>query len=106
MYTGDNDLHSIYSFLGGYFYAMDELGIEDISNPSFAKFNEWVKTKLGFRTSVPGWRRLILCNVMELEVPDGPFDWDALESHATEIEHQNATKLFFTLIDEFKNNNA
>ena len=106
MYTGENDLRSISAFIGGYSYAMYELGIEDIATPSFSGFNDWVKTKLGFRTTVPGWRRLILCHVMGLVVPEGPFDWETLEARATEIEHQKAMKLFFELIAEFKTKDA
>ena len=102
MYTGENDLRSIAVFINGYFYAMEELGMQDISSPSFSEFNDWVKVKLNFNSSVPGWRRLILRHIMGLVETEKSFDWEALDRQATEVDQKNATELFFKLINEFK----
>ena len=106
MYTGQNNFRSISSFIGGYSYAMEELGIKDIAYPPFSDFNDWVKIKLGFKSSVPGWSNLILCSAMGLDTNTPSFDWEELESKATEVAQKKATKLFFELIDEFKTKNA
>lgn len=85
MYLGSNSIKPLMHFIDGYKFAQIELGNNndrEVFPLDFWYFHEFVKVKLGFSSSVPGWCNLILqsCNGDE----------------------KKALEKFFVLYDEFE----
>lgn len=85
MFLGSNGITPLVHFINGYLFAKRES--EDNKNSAlfpldFWYFHEFVKVKLGFSSSVPGWRNLIL------ETCGG--------------DEKKALEMFFALYDEFE----
>lgn len=85
MFLGSLSIKPLMHFINGYKFAQNELGKNNDSEIfplDFWFFHEFVKVKLGFSSSVPGWCNLILqsCNGDE----------------------KKALEMFFTLYDEFE----
>lgn len=89
MFLGSNSITALMHFINGYRFAERETAgnSEKTSEPrlfplDFWFFHEFAKIKLGFHSSVAGWRNLIL------ETCDG--------------DEKKALEMFFTLFDEFE----
>lgn len=90
MYLGSNSITALMHFINGYRFAERET--EGFSSQSpvpslfpldFWFFHEFAKIKLGFSSSVPGWRNLIL--------------------EACGGDEKKALETFFPMFDEFEN---
>lgn len=89
MYLGSNSVTALMHFINGYRFAELEAAAksEEHAKPTlfpldFWYFHEFTKVKLGFSSSVAGWRNLIL------ETCGG--------------DEKKALEMFFTLFDEFE----
>lgn len=85
MFLGSNSITPLVHFINGYQFAKRETGESGNSELfplDFRYFHEFVKVKLGFSSSVPGWRNLIL--------------------ETCEGDEKKALEMFFALYDEFE----
>lgn len=104
MYTGDQTLSNIASYIYGYEQAMNDAGVEDATNPKFEYFRPWLKKKYDFSSDVPGWTNMILALAVGCD-PKRSLPWERMAS-ATEDEHIKSVKLFFSLVEEYKNSGS
>ncbi len=101
MYTWDRNLRSIGSYIYGYTQAMDDAGVKNVTYPKFAGFRAWIKVKFDFVSDAPGWENMILALAIGCE-PKSRLPWERMKN-ATEEQHLESVKLFFSLIEEYKN---
>ncbi len=100
MYTGENTLSSIRSYLSGYRSAMMDMGIEDDSIPEFGNFHEFVRSHFNYYESTAGWMNMILAVAIGLK-PES-ICWTGYDSNVTTEQHKEAIKLFYKLLKEFR----
>ncbi len=101
MWTGENSLRSISSYITGYFHALLDHGI--IREPaSIDPFFNWVANKLGYYESTAGWVNMILAYSVGYNPKE--INWDEfLELPISEEQHSESIKVFYQLVEQFKN---
>jgi hypothetical protein len=82
MFTGDEGISALESFMNGYSYATWSNDIEEKDEIIFNEFHDWVAGYFKWRESTAGWRRIIL--------------------HECKGDEVKALKTFFELYDKFK----
>lgn len=100
MWTGEASLKSINTFVSGYYLALIENKIvnEHIEEPFF----DWVAKKLGYSASTAGWANMILAYSIGFK-PENII-WEELFVYdITQEQHLKSIKLFYELIEQFKN---
>ena len=100
MWTGDNTLKSIQTYLCGYYHALHENGLVDETNAT-EPFFDWIAKKLNYNESTAGWAKMILASSMGLDSKN--VNWDNYDSHVTNEQHKASIKRFYELLEEFVN---
>lgn len=101
MFTGELSLRSIHTFLQGYSMALDQHQL--LKSPDTFSFNEWVAQQLGFKESTAGWANMILAVTLGLEPTT--ISWEeCLALPVSKEQHQQSIKLFYQLLEDYKNN--
>lgn len=103
MYTGEETLGSIITYISGYRCALYDCGVfdhkaqNDLKHPSFTDF---VAQKLGFSSSTAGVTNMILATCCG-ENPKTIY-WDLfLQETKTQEQHKKSIHLFYSLLDEY-----
>ena len=104
MYVGDIDLNAINTYLSGYWMAMNDADFDDVSNPEFSKFHEFVRARFNYVESTAGWANMIKAVVIGLDSEN--IYWENYDKDMTFEQQNEALALFYKLIDEFKAGNA
>lgn len=104
MYVGDIDLNAINTYLAGYWMAMKDADINDVSNPEFHTFHEFVRARYNYDESTAGWANMIKAVVIGLD-PE-KIRWENYDKDMTFEQQKEALALFYQLIEEFKLKNA
>lgn len=102
MYIGESTLKGIKIFISGYYFALLENNIdrEYQSDPFF----DWTANKLGYYESTAGWVNMILAHCLGIKPRD--IIWEEFfDLHISNEQHLNSIKLFYELIEEYKNEN-
>jgi hypothetical protein len=103
MWTGENRLKSIATYIQGYWDGLTEQNTIDAIQPA-EPFHDWVANRLGFFESTAGWANMILAFSLGLDPKN--VDWEELqENDVTEEEHIYSIKQFYLLLDEYKQMN-
>jgi hypothetical protein len=100
MFIGNSSPNSLQVFLQGYKMAMLETGVVDASHPPLRGFHDWVASRLGFSSSVPGWANMILATTMGLD--PAHVSWEEIDRSATRQQQIEATTRVFELLDEYR----
>lgn len=100
MFIGDTSPNSLCVFLEGYRMAMHEAGMADASQPPLHGFHDWVASRLGYSSSVPGWANMILAMTMGLNPTT--VSWGEIDRSATRLQQADATTRVFALLDEYR----
>jgi hypothetical protein len=100
LWTGQNTLQSIATFLFGYRTAMKEHDLNEDFGITIVFF-DWVADKLGYSSSTAGWANMILANVMGINPKK--IKWDNYDIDVTHKQHSESIKKFYELIDEYMN---
>jgi hypothetical protein len=104
MYAGDIDLNAIKTYLAGYTMAMIDAELEDVSEPEFHSFHEFVRAKYNYFESTAGWANMIKAIVIGLE-PEN-LVWEDYDKDMTFEQQKEALVLFYDLLEEFRGSNA
>lgn len=99
MWTGENSLRSIKTFLDGYSLALSEHKIIESEENSEPNFHDWVADRLGFGSSTAGWHNMILAYAMDLDPLN--VGWDSYYNNATDNQHTESIKMFYQLYWEY-----
>ena len=104
MYTWDRNLQNIGSYIYGYAQAMEDAGFKEITYPRFENFRAWIKGRFDFSSDRPGWENMILAIAIGCDPTEQieQLVWEEMDN-ATDEEHLKSVKLFFDLIEEYKN---
>ncbi|WP_075343488.1 hypothetical protein [Tenacibaculum agarivorans] len=98
LWTGQNTLKSIASFLFGYQIAMKDHNFEDDFGISL-DFFDWVADKLGYNYATAGWANMILANIMGFDPQN--IEWENYDISVTNTQHSESIVKFYALIDEY-----
>lgn len=100
MYVGEATLNNIKIFVSGYYAALLENNIisESLNEPFF----DWTAQKLGFYESTAGWANMILAYSLGIN-PKTVIWEDVFALQITKEQHLDSIKLFYELIEEYKN---
>jgi len=100
MWTGENSLRSISSYITGYFHALLDHNL--VREPSsIDPFFDWVAKRLGYFESTAGWVNMILAYSIGLNPKE--ISWEYfLEMPITKEQHTESIKMFYRLVDQFK----
>jgi hypothetical protein len=101
MWTGENSLKSIRTFLAGYSYAINEHDIPETEIDSGSNFHDWIANKFGFHESTAGWHNLILAVTIGLDPKN--IEWEDIDKKATKEQHEKSVRSFYKLLEEFVN---
>ncbi len=103
MFTGESTLRSINNFISGYYHALVENKI--VQQPQTGEpFHDWVAKKLNYPESTGGWGNMIVANSMGIDPKN--IRWrDVFAVPVTQEQHWKSIKLFYELVEEFKNEN-
>lgn len=98
MYVGIARLDYIYVYLAGYWVAMSEAGVRDVSEPSFDGFREFVRSKYNLPGTSLGWANMIQAVTIGMDREKLPYiNYDQLSQ-----EHQEeAVQIFRELVEEY-----
>lgn len=101
MYTGEETLSSIITFLYGYRMALYDCGVLDtLQKNEQLSFTDFVAQRLGFSSSTAGVVNMILATCCD-ENPE-TIDWNLfLQKDKTEAQHKNSIRLFYSLLDDY-----
>ncbi len=99
MWTGENSLKSIKTFLDGYLFALEEYGILKSENKIEISFNDWIAEKLGFYESTAGWPNMILAVTLGLNPKK--INWENYDKGASKEQHEESIRKFYELYEEF-----
>lgn len=86
LYLGSASITRLQSFLHGYQIAVEELNSTIEGDPPFGYFHDWVAMKFGKYESTSGWCHMLL--------------------ESTNGDEEEALKLFFVHLDQFKRRKA
>jgi hypothetical protein len=100
LYIGKVSPEHLFVFLGAYQMAMQHAGLEEISEPPFDGFHDWVATRFGFFESTAGWANMIMAVGLGLNPKN--ILWENYDANATDETHQQALDTFFTLLDHYR----
>jgi hypothetical protein len=100
MYLGYSTPHMLLVFLDAYRMAMDHAGIEDVSEPPYMGFFDWVAEKFGFSESTAGWANMILAITLGLNPKQ--LDWETYDQHASTEQQAKALQTCFECFDEYR----
>jgi hypothetical protein len=100
LYIGKPSPEHLFVFLGGYQMAMQHAGIEEVSEPPFQGFHDWVATRLGFFESTAGWSNMLMAVTLGLNPKS--IRWENYDASATQETHKQALDTFFTLLDQYR----
>ncbi len=100
MYTGQNTLKSIHTYIGGYYHALRDNGLNQ-DEDQFEPFFDWVANKLGFNESTAGWANMILAITIALDPKH--IIWNTYDSKVTQEQHNKSIKKFYKLLEEYIN---
>ena len=100
MWTGENSLRSMATYVQGYKDALGDNNLiaeTDLDDPFF----DWVAGKLGYFESTAGWANMILA--YSLGFDPRLIEWEQfLARPVSGQEHSRSIELFYNLLDEFK----
>jgi hypothetical protein len=103
MWTGEKTVKSISNYLSGYYHALLDHKIV-LSEKTDEPFSEWVAKKLGYCESTAGWTKMILAHSIGLK-PEN-ISWEKFSETAVNHEqHLESIKLFYELVEHFRNEN-
>lgn len=101
MYTGENKLSNIKSFIDGYTFAFSAEDERKKFNSSFYGFHDWVAEKFGFNESTAGWHNMILA--VEMGLSPQKINWVGYSDNASLAHHEASVITFFELVHDYKN---
>ena len=100
MYTGGHSLNCLSAFLFGYEMAHCKNDTPEPPNQDFIPFHDWIAHKFGFRSSTVGWVNMI--NAVTLGLNPTKVTWEEFDLGMTRVQHDDARKRFYSLLEEYK----
>lgn len=101
LWTGENSLQSIRTFLDGYSLALNEYKIPNKSDDVELNFHNWIAKKLGFFESTAGWQNMILAVTLGLNPKK--IKWEDYDSKVTKQQHEKSIQKFYEMLEEYVN---
>ena len=101
MYTGEQSLSSIVSYLHGYQAARLDCQFAKYDGLDYFKFSEYVAKKLEFsEPNTAGWANMILARIV---YPDASrVSFEKAKELASQENHSKSIKKFYELLDAFR----
>ena len=97
MWTGENTLKSIVSFISGYSIATEDYDVDADFGIS-KKFHDWIAIRLGCYESTAGWANMILAYTIGMD-PSKP-NWENYDKEITEEYHRESIIKFYELLEQ------
>ena len=100
MFTGENSLKSIVTFLQGYQEALFDHDLIRFTK-AIDPFFDWVAHRLGYFESTAGWANMILAYSLGFDTRE--ILWEDLFNRNVSLEeHEKSVRLFYELVEQFK----
>ncbi|MFB9080432.1 hypothetical protein ACFFLS_20060 [Flavobacterium procerum] len=100
MFIGELSLDRINLFVTGYYTALIENNL--IAESKNESFFDWTAQKLGYYESTAGWANMILAYSLGFDPKEIIWE-DFFARQIAKEEHIQSIKLFYELLEEFKN---
>jgi len=105
MYTGEETLKHLKSYIWGLVYSLEHIENSEITGFLIGDdFDMWVASKFGVRTPTAGWANIITAiafGVPASKINQPDFNWGEFDKNATKHEHYKSINMFFDLFDEY-----
>ncbi|WP_178984624.1 hypothetical protein [Winogradskyella helgolandensis] len=99
LWTGENSLKSIRTFLNGYSFALTEHKLIETLSLKETNFHDWVASRLGYSESTAGWDNMILASTIGIDLKH--ISWENFDVNIKEVQHKESILKFYELLEEY-----
>lgn len=101
MYTGENTLRSIRTYISGYYHALLDLDGDESGKITAHPFHDWIAEKLGYYESTAGYVNMIMAEVLGFDADQIAWE-EVMAVTISKEQHTQSIQRFYALLEEFK----